>query len=77
MAIAFFLDSARIINPFQDEIIALTLQPSTGGVFEIYVNENLLWSRREKGGFPEIKLLKQLVRDHIAPEKSLGHTDKK
>jgi len=67
----------ELLTTFQDEIIALTLQPSTGGVFEIYVNENLLWSRREKGGFPEIKLLKQLVRDHIAPEKSLGHTDKK
>lgn len=67
----------ELLTTFQDEIISLTLQPSTGGVFEIYVNEDLLWSRREKGGFPEIKLLKKLVRDEIALGKSLGHIDKK
>ena len=29
------------------------------------------------GGFPESKILKQLIRDKIAPEKSLGHSDVK
>ena len=28
------------------------------------------------GGFPEVKALKQLVRDVVNPEKDLGHSDK-
>lgn len=67
----------ELLTTFQDEISALTLQPGTGGIFEIYANGSLLWSRKEQGGFPDIKQLKQLVRDAIAPEKSLGHSDKK
>lgn len=37
----------------------------------------LLWDRKVRGGFPELKELKQMVRDQIAPSASLGHSDKK
>jgi selT/selW/selH-like putative selenoprotein len=37
----------------------------------------LLWDRKIKGGFPELKELKQLIRDEIAPAHKLGHSDKK
>lgn len=36
----------------------------------------VLWDREEKGGFPEAKQLKQIVRDLLVPSKSLGHIDK-
>ena len=36
-----------------------------------------LWNRKENGGFPEITELKQLVRDKIDPNFSLGHGDTK
>jgi len=35
----------------------------------------LLWDRKAEGGFPETKILKQRVRNHIEPEKKLGHSD--
>jgi selenoprotein W-related protein len=35
----------------------------------------MLWSRKQEGRFPEAKELKQRVRDEIAPEKPLGHSD--
>lgn len=35
----------------------------------------LLWDRKSEGGFPETKVLKQRVRDHIEPKKDLGHSD--
>jgi predicted Rdx family selenoprotein len=35
------------------------------------------WSRKEKGRFPEITELKQLVRDQVAPGRDLGHSDRK
>ena len=32
---------------------------------------------KEHGGFPELSRLKQLVRDRVAPDRSLGHSDKR
>ena len=56
----------------------MTLIPDdTGGVFEIRLDGKLLWSRKEHGRFPDIKELKQLVRDEVAPERGLGHSDAK
>ena len=34
-----------------------------------------LWDRQEADGFPEMKDLKQLIRDEINPQKFLGHSD--
>ena len=35
----------------------------------------LIWSREVNQDFPEIKQVKQLVRDRDAPNKDLGHSD--
>jgi selenoprotein W-related protein len=35
----------------------------------------IIWDRRIEGRFPESKELKQRIRDLIAPEKPLGHSD--
>lgn len=67
----------ELLTTFADEIGSVTLTPdTTGGVFDVRVNDELVWSRKEHGRFPDIKELKQLVRDRIAPERSLGHTDR-
>ena len=65
----------ELLTTFDGMIDELTLQPGTGGIFEVHVNDTRIWSRKEQGGFPDIKQLKQRVRDQIAPEHSLGHTD--
>lgn len=66
----------ELLTTFAQELGSVTLKPdATGGVFEVRVEGELIWSRQEKGGFPAIKELKQLVRDKIAPERRLGHTD--
>ena len=67
----------ELLTTFDQEITELTLKPATGGLFEVWTNEQLVWSRKAEGRFPEITELKQRVRDHIAPEKDLGHVDKK
>lgn len=37
---------------------------------------DLVWDRKVEGGFPELKALKQRIRDLIDAEKSLGHSDR-
>ncbi len=54
----------ELLSTFAEELGSLTLVPdSTGGVFEVRVDGKMIWSRGEQGRFPEIKELKQLVRD--------------
>jgi selenoprotein W-related protein len=35
----------------------------------------VVWNRKDEGRFPEMKELKQRIRDEIAPERDLGHSD--
>ena len=67
----------ELLNTFANEISELSLKPGTGGIFEVKGNDKLIWSRKAQNGFPEITKLKQLVRDVIAPERDLGHIDRK
>ncbi|PQV49546.1 selenoprotein W-related protein [Jejuia pallidilutea] len=69
--------SQELLTTFNEEVNELTLVPGTGGIFEVYANEEKIWSRKEMGSFPEITTLKKRVRDIIAPNKSLGHIDRK
>lgn len=66
----------ELLTTFEQEVGGVVLVPGTGGIFEIRVEDTLIWSRQESGGFPEIKELKRLVRDRVAPGKELGHTDR-
>lgn len=67
----------ELLSSFEQELGELVLQPDTGGIFEVRANGELVWSRKQQGRFPEITELKQLVRDQIAPERDLGHADRK
>lgn len=68
----------ELLTTFSDDIKGVLLQPSeVSGRFTIYVNEQIIVDRKQAGGFPEIKQLKQMIRDVVAPEKNLGHSDKK
>jgi selenoprotein W-related protein len=67
----------ELLTTFAEELGSVTLTPDvTGGVFEVRADNDLIWSREEKGRLPDIKELKRLVRDHVAPGRSLGHTDR-
>ena len=66
----------ELLTTFAEELGSVTLTPdATGGVFEVRVEGELIWSRKERGRFPDITELKRLVRDRVAPGRSLGHTD--
>lgn len=67
----------ELLLTFEDELGGITLIPGGGGIFEVRLNGAVLWSRKAEGRFPELKEVKQRLRDHIAPGRDLGHSDKK
>lgn len=66
----------ELLTTFQDELGEVALQPGTGGIFEVRVGDEVIWSRKTEGRLPELKELKQRLRDRIAPGKELGHSDR-
>ena len=68
----------EFLTTFENELGGIMLKPGeVNGDFHISIDSKKIFDRKEYGGFPEIKELKQLVRDIAAPGKSLGHTDTK
>lgn len=66
----------ELLNTFRDEIGSVTLTPGGGGIFLVTLDQVTVWDRRQEGRFPEAKELKQRVRDRIAPDKDLGHSER-
>uniref|UniRef100_A0A7S3L752 Selenoprotein W n=1 Tax=Amphora coffeiformis TaxID=265554 RepID=A0A7S3L752_9STRA len=78
-----FWTAQELLSTFRDDdnLGAVTLIPSaTPGRFAVTAKKAdgksvVLWNRDEAEGFPEMKDLKQLVRDEINPARFLGHSD--
>jgi len=67
----------EVLSSFTEDIYGVTLVPSEiAGRYTVRVDGNEIFDRKREGRFPEIKELKQLIRNVVAPEKSLGHSDK-
>jgi selenoprotein W-related protein len=67
----------ELLTTFAAELGEVALVPGTGGVFEVRVDGAVVWSRAQELRFPELKELKQRVRDVVAPGRSLGHSDER
>jgi selenoprotein W-related protein len=66
----------ELLSTFADELGSVALLPGTVGIFEIRVDGELVWECRRDGGFPDVRTLKQFVRDRIEPTRDLGHLDR-
>ena len=67
----------ELLSTFAEDLGEVALIPGTGGVFEVKLDGETLFSRAVEQRFPEAAELKQRVRDRIDPERDLGHVDKK
>ncbi len=67
----------ELLTTFQGQLGEVPLVPGSGGIFQVYCDGQLVWDRAEGNGFPDAKVLKQVIRDEIAPTQSLGHSDRK
>lgn len=68
----------ELLTTFSAELKGVLLKPSEiAGRYSVSLDDQTIFDRKNEGHFPEIKELKQLVRDQVAPGKDLGHSDKK
>ena len=66
----------ELLVTFERDLTEVALRPGGEGSFEIALDDETIWSRAEAGRFPELRELKQLVRDRVAPDRALGHSDR-
>ncbi|PWY95661.1 putative seleno protein, partial [Aspergillus sclerotioniger CBS 115572] len=71
----------ELLSTFTTQLGEVALVPETGGVFtemegDVSITSTVLWDRKTNGGFPEVKVLKSLVRNVVDPGRDLGHTDR-
>lgn len=66
----------ELLVTFEEELGGVTLIPGSGGIFEVRAADQIIWSRKDEGRFPELKELKQRLRDQIAPDRALGHSER-
>jgi selenoprotein W-related protein len=67
--------SQELLSTFESDLSSVTLVPSESGVFDITCSQILIFSRKEEGGFIDVAIIKQRIRDLIDPDRSLGHVD--
>jgi selenoprotein W-related protein len=65
----------ELLLTFEAELGEVALVPGTGGIFAMRLDGETIWSRKAQAGFPELAALKRLVRDQVAPERDLGHSE--
>jgi len=65
----------ELLMTFGDRLREVALAPGSGGIFEVRLEGEVVFSRAAVGRFPESRELKQLIRDRIDPGMDLGHSD--
>jgi len=75
----WLLRTARVaqalLSSFGQDIGSGTMIPGDGGVFQITLDGAQIWDRKDQGGFPEARQLRQRIRDRLWPDRDLGHLD--
>lgn len=68
----------ELLSTFEADMEGVLLKPAAiSGQYTIIIDEKIVFDRKVAGRFPEIKELKQMVRDIVNPGKHLGHSEKK
>ena len=63
----------ELLSSFEKELGEVALVPDTGGIFEVTLDGETIATNRETKQMPEAGEVKRLLRDRIAPERSIGH----
>ncbi|MFW7378448.1 MAG: SelT/SelW/SelH family protein [Oligoflexus sp.] len=72
---AFWI-AQEVLQTFDGDFSEVRMLPTTGGHFKVRVNGEQVWCRVADQGFPDVKILKQRIRERIDPQRDLGHIDR-
>lgn len=65
----------ELLFTFGERLEAVALKPGNSGVFRVFFNDELLFDRKTEERFPDPRELRALIRDRIAPDLHLGHSE--
>ena len=57
--------ASELLNKYGNAISSFTLIPSGSGVYEVTKNENLLFSKKNEGRFPELDEVFELLENPV------------
>jgi selenoprotein W-related protein len=63
----------ELLSTFESELGEVALVPGSGGIFQVRLDGDVIASNRESKKMPEPPDVKRLVRDRIAPGRTIGH----
>lgn len=63
----------ELLTTFEQELGEVALVPGSGGIFEVLLDGEVLASNRETKEMPDPAAVKRLLRDRIAPGRTIGH----
>lgn len=66
----------ELLTTFKDTLGEVALVPGKGGVWVVRLDGEVILDRKDVGQFGEVKVIKQMIRDRVAPTMPLGHSDR-
>ena len=63
----------ELLTTFEQELGEVALVPSSGGILEVRLDGETLATNRETKKMLDAGEVKRLLRDRIAPDRSVGH----
>ena len=63
----------ELLTTFEKELGEVALVPGSGGIFEVTLDGETIATNRETKRMPEAGEVKRLLRDRIAPGRTVGH----
>jgi len=63
----------ELLTAFGDELGEVAIVPSSGGIFEVTLDGDVIATNRDGAPMPDPAAVKRTVRDRVAPDRKIGH----
>jgi len=63
----------ELLTTFEHELSEVALRPGSGGIFEVKLDGETIAGNQETKRMPESGDIKRLIRDRVAPGRTIGH----
>lgn len=60
--------AGNLLGEHKDDLKAVSIIPSSGGVFEVKLDDELIFSKKELGRFPEDNEVEEIIKKKLAIE---------